>query len=444
MPFGDLAQRTFSSPCVGTVLRLLRRHDWVAILHRGANFDFHVMAICGVRVWGICPLLPAICSPLPSLHLGDSSLFFYGVGQPQLLALLALAVFGTYFFLVKAMARRKFWLPAGIAFNLALLAFFKYKLLFVDPSSPSFSDVGAIDLLLKLPLPIGISFFVFHNISLLVDMTKSARPAPSQWDVFLYIIFFPQLVSGPITRAENFLPQIQPKFLNEVALVEAAKWIIVGYFFKLFVANNLNTLTTNMDYPLYHALRSSDRWLCLFLYSYQIYADFFGYSAIAIGLGLLFGYRLPINFNLPYISRSFTEFWTRWHISLSIWLRTYLYIPLGGNRGRQGRTYLNLMIVMASVVFAWCGIELSGMGVNAWPFSSDRTSVPAHDRKTCDDCRPASRVLCCSHAGCFFMRHLPLDFFQAAESRTCDGVYFWYVHRSVGARPGRAFTEAWR
>jgi len=154
------------------------------------------------------------------------------------------------------------------------------------------------------------------------------------------------------------MAQIQPKFLSEVPFVEAAKRIVTGYFFKLFVANNLNTLTTNMDYPLYHALRSSDRWLCLFLYSYQIYADFFGYSAIAIGLGLLFGYRLPINFNLPYISRSFAEFWTRWHISLSTWLRTYLYIPLGGNRHGQGRTYLNVMIVMG-LGGLWHGAGLS-------------------------------------------------------------------------------------
>ena len=358
-----------------------------------------------------------------------ASLFFYGFGQPQLLALLALAVFGTYFFLVKAMGRRKFWLPAGIAFNLALLAFFKYKLLFVDPSSPSLSDVGAIDLLLKLPLPIGISFFVFHNISLLVDMTKRAGPAPSQWDVFLYIIFFPQLVSGPITRAENFLPQIQPKFLNEVPFVEAAKWIVAGYFFKLFVANNLNTLTTNMDYPLYHALRSSDRWLCLFLYSYQIYADFFGYSAIAIGLGLLFGYRLPINFNLPYISQSFAEFWTRWHISLS---SLAPHLSLHPVRRQPRWTKADLPQSNDSDgprwSLAWRRIELSGMGANAWPFSGDRASVPAHDRKTCDDCRPASRDSYWSHARCFFMRLLPLDFFQASESRTCDGLYFWYVH----------------
>jgi alginate O-acetyltransferase complex protein AlgI len=218
--------------------------------------------------------------------------------------------------------------------------------------------MATIDFLLKLPLPIGISFFVFHNISLLVDLTKRAVPRPSLGDVFLYVIFFPQLVSGPITRAENFLPQIQPKALGDVPFVDAAQWIITGYFFKLFVANNLNVMTTNMDYPLYQALKTSDRWLCLFLYSYQIYADFFGYSAIAIGLGLLFGYRLPINFNLPYISRSFAEFWTRWHISLSTWLRTYLYIPLGGNRAGKVRTYINLMIVMG-LGGLWHGAGLS-------------------------------------------------------------------------------------
>ena len=114
--------------------------------------------------------------------------------------------------------------------------------------------------------------------------------------------------------------------------VDAAKWILTGFFFKLYVANNLNEMTSYMSFPLYETLQTQDRWLLVFLYSYQIYADFFGYSAIAIGLALLFGYRLPVNFNLPYISTSFSEFWTRWHISLSSWLRTYLYVPLGGNR----------------------------------------------------------------------------------------------------------------
>jgi alginate O-acetyltransferase complex protein AlgI len=286
-----------------------------------------------------------------------ASLFFYGYGQPELLPLLATAVFGTYLFLILALRNRAIWLPAGIAFNLALLAFFKYKFLFVSPGMPS-SGTAPIDFLLKLPLPIGISFFVFHNISLLVDLTRQKSPSPNLTDVFLYIIFFPQLVSGPITRAEMFMPQIKPKHISEVPFVEAAKWILTGFFFKLYVANNLNEMTSYMDYPLYETLETPDRWLLVFLYSYQIYADFFGYSAIAIGLAQLFGYRLPINFNLPYTSASFSEFWTRWHISLSSWLRTYLYIPLGGNRRGSARTYLNLMIVMG-LGGLWHGAGLS-------------------------------------------------------------------------------------
>jgi alginate O-acetyltransferase complex protein AlgI len=287
-----------------------------------------------------------------------ASLFFYGYGQPDLLLLLAVAVFGTYLFLVLALRNRSFWLPVGIAFNLALLAFFKYKLLFIDPASPALTGSGPVDFLLRLPLPIGISFFVFHNISLLVDLTKQKVSPPTLTGVFLYIIFFPQLVSGPITRAEMFMPQIRPKVLADVPIVEAAKWILTGFFFKLYVANNLNEMTAYMSFPLYETLQTQDRWLLVFLYSCQIYADFFGYSAIALGLGLLFGYRLPVNFNLPYISTSFSEFWTRWHISLSTWLRTYLYVPLGGNRHGVWRTCLNLMIVMG-LGGLWHGAGLS-------------------------------------------------------------------------------------
>jgi alginate O-acetyltransferase complex protein AlgI len=230
--------------------------------------------------------------------------------------------------------------------------------MFFEPAASSLSGTVAIDFLLRLPLPIGISFFVFHNISLLIDLTKRGGPAPTLTDVLLYIIFFPQLVSGPITRAENFLPQITPKFIADVAFVDAAKWIVSGYFFKLFVANNLNEITTNMEYPLFENLTATNRWICLFLYSYQIYADFFGYSAVAIGLGLLFGYRLPVNFNLPYIATSFSDFWTRWHISLSTWLRIYLYIPLGGNRLGLFRTYRNLIIVMG-LGGLWHGAAIS-------------------------------------------------------------------------------------
>jgi alginate O-acetyltransferase complex protein AlgI len=287
-----------------------------------------------------------------------SSLFFYGYGQPELLPMLAVAVLGTYLFLILAWRSRATWLPVGIAFNLGLLAFFKYKFLLFDPATVQ-TGSSAADFLLRLPLPIGISFFVFHNISLLVDLTKDeGTRRPDLTEAFLYIIFFPQLVSGPITRAQMFLPQIKAKFLADVSLVDASKWILTGYFFKLFVANNLNEMTAYMDFPLYETVRQQDKWLLVFLYSYQIYADFFGYTAIAIGLGLLFGYRLPVNFDLPYVSASFSEFWTRWHISLSSWLRTYLYIPLGGNRHGTARTYLNIMIVMG-LGGLWHGAGLS-------------------------------------------------------------------------------------
>ncbi|MBR0967802.1 MBOAT family protein [Bradyrhizobium diazoefficiens] len=286
-----------------------------------------------------------------------ASLVFYGSGQLELLPLLLLAVLGTYLCLVRAFDNRAVWMPVGIAFNLALLAFFKYKFLFVAAATTHPSGLAPLDVLLRLPLPIGISFFVFHNISMLVDLTREKRPPPLR-DVFLYIIFFPQLVSGPITRAGQFMPQIAPKRLSDVDVVAAAKWMLAGFFFKLYVANNLNEMTSYMDYPLYETVATPDRWLLVFLYSYQIYADFFGYSAIALGLALLFGYRLPVNFNLPYISASFSEFWTRWHISLSTWLRTYLYIPLGGNRKGPAKTCLNLMIVM-TLGGLWHGAGLS-------------------------------------------------------------------------------------
>ena len=296
-----------------------------------------------------------------------ASLCFYGALQPRLLGLPVAAVLGTYCFLRVAIERRNLGLAAGIAFNLGLLALFKYKFLFIDPATPSsqalsYQDPGAIDWLLRLPLPLGISFFVLHNISLLIDLGKPGRAAPAAREVLLHILFFPQLVAGPITRTASFLPQIKPKLLADVALVEATKWLVAGYFFKLFVANNLDQMTSHMEYPLYEALTVKNRWLCVFLYSYQIYADFFGYSAIAIGLALLFGYRLPKNFNLPYISTSFAQFWRRWHISFSTWLRTYLYIPLGGNREGSARTYFNLMIVMGLGGF-WNGAAL---GYLAW------------------------------------------------------------------------------
>ncbi|MGY0569779.1 MBOAT family O-acyltransferase [Bradyrhizobium sp. RDM12] len=340
-----------------------------------------------------------------------ASLVFYGSGQPELLPLLLVAVLGTYLCLVLAFDNRALWMPAGIVFNLALLAFFKYKLLFIDPAALHPTGVVPLDVLLRLPLPIGISFFVFHNISLLVDLTREKQP-PRLRDVFLYIIFFPQLVSGPITRAGQFMPQIVPKQLGDVDLVAAAKWILTGFFFKLYVANNLNEMTSYMDYPLYETVATPDRWLLVFLYSYQIYADFFGYSAIALGLGLLFGYRLPVNFDLPYISVSFSEFWTRWHISLSTWLKTYLYIPLG-ETGRAGPDLPQSDDRDdARRTLARREPELRLMGHAARPAARPRAAASGAARRSraCGAGRPPGRGV--------FLRDDAVDLLQAAKPRS--------------------------
>ncbi len=345
-----------------------------------------------------------------------ASLFFYGYGQPELLALLAVAVFGTYLFLVLALRNRQVWLPVGIAFNLALLAFFKYKLLFIDPASPSVVDFAPLDFLLKLPLPIGISFFVFHNISLLVDLTRQKAVPPTLSGVFLYIIFFPQLVSGPITRAEMFMPQIKPKYFADVPFVEAAKWILTGFFFKLYVANNLNEMTSYMSFPLYETLQTQDRWLLVFLYSYQIYADFFGYSGIAIGLVLLFGYRLPINFDLPYISS------LRPARRQSPWPVADLFEP--DDRDGIGRPLAR----------RWP--QLSDVGAAARPAAGARTpfvGATGFDRLCGVSSGADHRRLC--------LRHHALDFLQAAEFRSCGRLPHGHVCAEHESQPDQAVLQ---
>jgi D-alanyl-lipoteichoic acid acyltransferase DltB (MBOAT superfamily) len=289
-----------------------------------------------------------------------ASFVFYGSDQWQLIPLLLFAMLLTCMAMLKAIKGSKIALVTGIAGNLALLAFFKYKFLVIHPGYEAHTGVAVVDFLLKLPLPIGISFFIFHNISLIVDYYKEAhkRPVPTFLEVVLYILFFPQLVSGPITRSISFLPQIKFKKLSEIPIKQTAKLLILGYFFKLFVANNLAQVTAKMSPDLMGLLGGGDKVLLMFMYSAQIYADFFGYSTIALGLALLFGYRLPVNFNVPYVAASFSDFWTRWHISLSRWLRTYLYIPLGGNRVGPVRTYMNLLIVMG-LGGLWHGAAIS-------------------------------------------------------------------------------------
>jgi alginate O-acetyltransferase complex protein AlgI len=289
-----------------------------------------------------------------------ASFVFYSYTNPALLLLLLFSIsinaYTTYQVYFGKAEKRKLFATTGVVVNLLALSFFKYSPLFSRTFFDPTSSVGAF--LLSIPLPIGISFFTFHGISMLVDIYRGknieqyghliAESPGKHWLVTsLYIAFFPQLIAGPIVKSYSFLPQIKEKYFKDILWGIAFEYLVVGYFFKMVIADNLKDFTfwIGSGHPEY--LSSITLITMLFGYSMQIFADFAGYSLIAMGLAELFGYHLPQNFNFPYISRSFSEFWTRWHISLSSWLREYLYIEaLGGNRKGEYRTYLNLMIVM--------------------------------------------------------------------------------------------------
>ena len=289
-----------------------------------------------------------------------ASLFIYWLEAGNFLILLVISSLSTAllsFRLTAESARPRYWTAAlGIAGNLLVLGFFKYKSL-VLPETPLITEPALLAQLLYAALPIGISFYTFHGISLIVDTYRDPAPllsgAGRRWrahlsKTLLYMSFFPQLVAGPIAKGKFLFPQIGPKRFAQIEWQKALEFLICGYFLKSVLADNLQQFTTPMSTPAVWAVDSGYHLTAMMLgYSAQIYADFAGYSLIALGLAKLLGYDLPQNFNNPYLASSFAEFWRRWHMSLSSWLRDYLYIPLGGNRRGALRTYLNLFLVMA-------------------------------------------------------------------------------------------------
>lgn len=255
---------------------------------------------------------------------------------------------------------RKSLIVLAVGTNIGILAFFKYASLIATTFLPtSWWSQWGFDLT-QIPLPIGISFFTFQGISLVIDIYRAGpegiqglRPPTSRRDWWGHILrmaffkgFFPQLVAGPIVKAHEFMYQIGPKALREVDWDYATRKLILGYFLKMVVADNLKEVTAGLTFPVFVGKPGINLLFLLYGYSFQIFADFCGYSLIAMGLAALFGYRLPLNFNFPYLATSITDFWRRWHISLSTWLREYLYFPLGGNRKGPIRTYFNLIVVM--------------------------------------------------------------------------------------------------
>jgi alginate O-acetyltransferase complex protein AlgI len=287
-----------------------------------------------------------------------ASLVFYAWGEIGFVAILLVSVlinfgFGRAMERSETPARRKCIVAIGIAGNLGLLAFFKYFNLGVNAANVVLQPFGArrIDAANVL-LPLGISFFTFHALSYLIDVYRKTRPAAAHpADVALYIFFFPQLIAGPILRWHAIAPQLAGREHNLEKFAEGVRRFVKGLAKKVIIANTV-ALPADQIFSLPAGqLSTADAWLGIVCYTLQIYFDFSGYSDMAVGLGKMFGFSFLENFNFPYVAQSIREFWRRWHISLSMWFRDYLYFPLGGNRVSNARNCLNLVIV-----FFLCGL----------------------------------------------------------------------------------------
>jgi alginate O-acetyltransferase complex protein AlgI len=215
------------------------------------------------------------------------------------------------------------------------------------------------DDLAHLILPVGISFYTFHQLSMLVDLYKDRTlPKPSFGNTVLYITLFPQLVAGPIVRYNFIANQLLQRKESLELFYKGVQLFIIGLAKKVILANTLAVLADSIFDSNFEFLTSGTAWLGITAYTLQIYFDFSGYTDMALGLGKMFGFQLPENFNLPYIAKSMKDFWRRWHISLSTWFRDYVYIPLGGNKASKTRTYFNLIVVFALTGF-WHGASWS-------------------------------------------------------------------------------------
>lgn len=282
------------------------------------------------------------------------SYFFYGSWDWRFLSLIIISTLVNYkigrdITRYDDHKKQKQILLLGICFNLGILGFFKYFNFFTE-STVSFAQILGISLnynTLQILLPLGISFYTFESISYIVDVfSKKLTASGKLLNFALFIAFFPKLIAGPIIRPHDFLPQLtqQRSFVN----VDVRGYLILfltGFFKKACLSDNLSPFVdAYFKTPSAYSVWSA--WVAVLFYAVQIYCDFSGYSDMAIASAGLLGYKLPENFNAPYFSSNITEFWRRWHISLSTWLKDYLYIPLGGSRGSKLFIYRNLMLTM--------------------------------------------------------------------------------------------------
>ncbi|MBO9131525.1 MBOAT family protein [Bacillus sp. 165] len=282
------------------------------------------------------------CDQYRNIILLFFSLLFYAWGEPQYVFLMLLSIFINYFFgLSLANTRRpQMVLTLAIIINLSILLYYKYAAFIVQ----ILNSLGLSFSIKQLPLPVGISFFTFHAMSYLIDVyKKKVSPQRNILDLALYFTVFPQMVAGPIVRYNTISHQLHQRTVTIDSFAYGLKRFIIGLAKKVLIANQLGLVADE----IFQASPTSTAaaWIGILAYTLQIYFDFSGYSDMAIGLAKCFGFDFLENFNYPYISRSISEFWRRWHISLGSWFRDYVYIPLGGNRVSEGKIYLNLFIV---------------------------------------------------------------------------------------------------
>lgn len=290
-----------------------------------------------------------------------ASLIFYSWGEPYLVLLMLVSIVVNWAvgrILDKADSNKKrITLVVGILWNLGILGYYKYAGLFVS----ILNEICNREILPvpEIALPIGISFFTFQAISYIVDVYRGDTEAsPKLVKVALYISFFPQLIAGPIVKYRDINKQIDERNITWINVSYGFKRFIYGLAKKVLISNVLGLCVDNIYAYDITAIDGKTAWIGAFAYTFQIYYDFSGYSDMAIGLGKMFGFDILENFNYPYLSKSITEFWRRWHISLGSWFREYVYIPLGGKRMGKVRTYINLIIVFF-LTGLWHGADFS-------------------------------------------------------------------------------------
>ena len=308
--------------------------------------------------------LPLVCAAyllarkeLQNYILLIASIIFYAWGEPSYLAIMILTIIVNYVganYISRShnSAHRKWLLAITILADLSVLFYFKYFNFMVENVNALFhADLNFI----KVIMPIGISFYTFQALSYVVDVYRNDTPA--QRDIYklaLYICLFPQLIAGPIVKYHDVAEQIESRDVTFDKVTYGIKRFIIGLSKKMLLANTLGAVADKIFSQPVEQFDCFTAWMGAVAYSFQLFYDFSGYSDMAIGLGSIFGFKFLENFNYPYISKSITEFWRRWHISLSTWFKEYLYIPLGGNRVAKWRNYLNLFIVFLATGF-WHG-----------------------------------------------------------------------------------------